>query len=319
MERLNRSELGALSAESLNGIIDFDEEKKRTGKPVIGSYDFVPPISVLYDAQRPTVLNQTVMYLTNKTMKRVRNMNISAFLGPDNDAVKMVFTKDECAYLVFHAEGRSMGTCSAAYCVKDGKIYMKVFSGEYIAGYIIPDRTDGNKICLLPYSIFSLSTYTDRAVSKELWPKVSYLSDLVMKDFPDGRFPTDVSRLTKRKNYEKMKCHDLIEDHMMFQNILCDALQALIFLKTSEVYSKEFVPDSTPTFRRKKGFRPLGYIQVDTTWDMDIDVNTPFPVRGHFVHQPCKVGGEWTRKIIYVEQYMKKGYHRKAKKTQINF
>ena len=104
-----------------------------------------------------------------------------------------------------------------------------------------------------------------------------------------------------------------------FQNILCDALQALIFLKTSEVYSKEFVPDSTPAFRRKKGFRPLGYIQVDTTWDMDIDVNTPFPVRGHFVHQPCKVDGEWTRKIIYVEQYMKKGYHRKAKKTQINF
>lgn len=316
MERLDRYHLGALCPETMNAVMDLASlRKKNPGKPVVGTYDFVPQISTLYECMLPTVTSQKVFFITNKTLRRIRNMNIDAFLGPNNDAVKMVFTKDECAYLAWHPEDETFGMCSAAYCVHEGELYVKVFAGEYIAGYIIPDLTDGHKICLLPYSVFSMCTHKQWP-GDELHKQVEDMLSLVKQDFPDGTFPTDIAKLAKRKNFAKMKTHDMIEDHIRFGNMLCDALQAIIFMKTSEVYSQEYVPDPTPTYKRKKGYRPLGYICVDSVWDKDIDVNTPFPVRGHFVHQPCKVDGEWTRKLIYVESYMKKGYHRKATKTR---
>lgn len=55
-------------------------------------------------------------------------------------------------------------------------------------------------------------------------------------------------------------------------------------------------------------------IMLDSTWFREIIRNEGFKVRGHFRLQPCKnEKGEWTRKIIYIEEFEKHGYHRKAK------
>ena len=126
--------------------------------------------------------------------------------------------------------------------------------------------------------------------------------------------PADLYKVSKRKDFDKLYTHDMIEDYLIFQDILLTTLQAIIFLRTAEVYSKEYVPDPTPTFKRHKNYKPINYTLVDTTWDMNIDVNNPFPVRGHFKMQPYKKDGEWDKKLIYIESYMKSGYHRRAKK-----
>ncbi|MBR5729058.1 MAG: hypothetical protein IKX61_02455 [Prevotella sp.] len=53
---------------------------------------------------------------------------------------------------------------------------------------------------------------------------------------------------------------------------------------------------------------------LDSSWFTTICRDEGFMVSGHFRLQPCKVNGEWTRKLIYINPYAKHGYHRLAKK-----
>lgn len=54
-------------------------------------------------------------------------------------------------------------------------------------------------------------------------------------------------------------------------------------------------------------------VQVrDCRWFTTIIRNEGFEVRGHFRLQPKKENGEWTRELIYINPYQKKGYHRTA-------
>lgn len=53
---------------------------------------------------------------------------------------------------------------------------------------------------------------------------------------------------------------------------------------------------------------------LDSRWFREIIREEGFKVRGHFRLQPCKdEQGYWTRKLIYINEYEKHGYHRKAK------
>ena len=55
---------------------------------------------------------------------------------------------------------------------------------------------------------------------------------------------------------------------------------------------------------------------LDSTWFREIIRNEGFKVRGHFRLQPCKNDkGEWTHKLIYINEFEKHGYHRRAKIT----
>ena len=55
-------------------------------------------------------------------------------------------------------------------------------------------------------------------------------------------------------------------------------------------------------------------ILLDSTWFREIIRNEGFKVRGHFRLQPYKdENGKWTRKLIYINEFEKHGYHRRAK------
>lgn len=55
-------------------------------------------------------------------------------------------------------------------------------------------------------------------------------------------------------------------------------------------------------------------IYLDSKWFREIIRNEGFKVRGHFRLQPYKdENGKWTRKLIYINEFEKHGYHRKAK------
>jgi hypothetical protein len=48
-------------------------------------------------------------------------------------------------------------------------------------------------------------------------------------------------------------------------------------------------------------------------FDETINVAGPFPVRGHFRKQQKKdAAGQWYHDLIYIDTFMKNGYHRKA-------
>lgn len=91
------------------------------------------------------------------------------------------------------------------------------------------------------------------------------------------------------------------------------AVKMFLFLKTASVIDKTFISEPPAcTYRRTPGMKQ-GYIRVDSTWDSDITVLNPFMVRGHFRRQVCGKGGK-DRKLIYIDAFMKKGYHRRPQK-----
>lgn len=52
---------------------------------------------------------------------------------------------------------------------------------------------------------------------------------------------------------------------------------------------------------------------LDCRWFREIIRNEGFKVSGHFRLQPCKdENGEWKRKLIYIKDFEKHGYHRRA-------
>jgi len=94
---------------------------------------------------------------------------------------------------------------------------------------------------------------------------------------------------------------------------LVQAVKMFLFLKTASIIDKTFISEPPAcTYRRTPGVK-LGYIRVDSTWDSDITVLNPFMVRGHFRRQVCG-NGRADRKLIYIDAFMKKGYHRRATK-----
>lgn len=311
--RLDREQIIGLNSGFRELYMDMARRRqKHPDETIIESYDFVPQIHVLYETLYEKRNEEKIYYLSPKVVKRIYNMDISAFLGPDNLATKMVFLDDECKHIVFEHQDKNYGICCAVYCVKDGRLYMKVFSGEYIAGYVIFNEKKGDALTLIPWNVFSMLAMN--SLPDEIhWRDIRDQIDIVKKDFPtEPPTPNNLYRISKRKDFSKLKSHDIIEDYLIFRDILLTAMQAVIFMKTAEVYSQEYVRDQTPTYRRKKNYRPLNYTLVDTTWDMNIDVNNPFPVRGHFKMQACKIAGKWDHKLIYIESYMKTGYHRRA-------
>lgn len=315
MVRIDRENTGSLNREFLSMLKELETARiKNPGKKVVFPEDFVPQISVLYKALYDNRRDENIFYISPKTVKRIDNMDVTPFLE-NRLATNIAFKDDDCGHLVWEHQDKNYGTCDAAYCIKDKQLYAKVYTGGYIAGYIVHNEDEGLNILLCPYSSFTMLAMQSMP-DKSRWPEVKMQIGWMHEDFHD-QIPPDLYKVTKRKDFEKLKTHDMIEDYLIFRDILLTALQAIIFMKTAEVYSKEYIPDSTPTFKRHKNYKPLNYTLIDTTWDMDIDVNNPFPVRGHFKMQPYKKEGEWDRKLIYIESYMKSGYHRKATKTRV--
>lgn len=99
-------------------------------------------------------------------------------------------------------------------------------------------------------------------------------------------------------------------------DLLLTALKMFLFLKTASVIQQTYISeDKGRTYERKQG-TVRNYVLVDSTWDSDITVLNPFAVRGHFRHQPKKdERGRWYRDLIYIDAFMKKGYHRRATKV----
>lgn len=91
----------------------------------------------------------------------------------------------------------------------------------------------------------------------------------------------------------------------------------LLMEKYAKVEKKVIMPKATvrlnpkllETSRNMTEF-PINY--RTSTWFTTICRDEEFGVSGHFRLQPKKVNGEWTKELIYIQPYVKHGYHRTA-------
>jgi hypothetical protein len=61
---------------------------------------------------------------------------------------------------------------------------------------------------------------------------------------------------------------------------------------------------------------PISILHLNSTWFTEIIRNEGFDVRGHMRWQPYKrEDGEWDKKLIWIDQFRKHGYHRRAQKV----
>jgi hypothetical protein len=57
---------------------------------------------------------------------------------------------------------------------------------------------------------------------------------------------------------------------------------------------------------------------LDSTWFTNLVKSDAFKVRGHFRLQPKKKDGEWTKELIWINDFQKEGYTRRAGKVIAN-
>jgi len=70
------------------------------------------------------------------------------------------------------------------------------------------------------------------------------------------------------------------------------------------------------TFIKNESDFKVNYL--DSTWFTTTISNNPFAVKGHFRLQPKKVNGEWTKELIFIQEFEKKGYVRRSKINPLN-
>ena len=61
----------------------------------------------------------------------------------------------------------------------------------------------------------------------------------------------------------------------------------------------------------------LGITHLDSRWFTNLVKSDAFKVRGHFRLQPKKKDGEWTKELIWITDFEKKGYTSKARKLSL--
>lgn len=156
-----------------------------------------------------------------------------------------------------------------------------------------------------------LRDYFDPETLKRISRVMGYFSTT-----PTGK--QKIMELTQKKFVgsfsESPEYRGILHDYSYKNRILKECINAFIFLKTAKVVDETFIPfeDNKEREYKKSDYGTKGVIKVDSFFNTNIDVIAPFMVRGHFRNQPKKVDGIWTREPIYIDTFMKNGYHRRA-------
>ena len=157
--------------------------------------------------------------------------------------------------------------------------------------------------------------------NKDLLNSVNRSSELRKEIYKINK---EISKLPEDRIFKDIPKNDstylnlYVEDYIIKQGKILDAIKMFIFLKTASVVEKTFVSENQNygSKSKSKNNDSVGIIVVDSTWDSSIHVINPFAVSGHFRDQPKKNDkGKWYKELIYIDSYMKSGYCRKAKIT----
>lgn len=158
-----------------------------------------------------------------------------------------------------------------------------------------------------------LTSYMDKDTCKEVVKLLKYTHQSIFVEQKN-----EVWNVSKKEVLRVFstnpKYYGLLQDYSIKSKLVEDCIKTFIFLKTAKVVDETFIPLNTNEEREYKDsdYGTEGVIKVDSFYNTNIDVIAPFLVRGHFRNQPKKIDGIWTREPVYIDTFMKKGYHRRA-------
>jgi len=276
-----------------------------------------------------------VYYFTDKTMDRVQCMDLSKLKAEDilticrrgSNSTGVVLASENHRRLCF---GYSIGEnqiiiCS--YISAKGSMHSdhpdEVMKSMWLGNINISE--DGVEIS--PYTLFSgISKLCaganvrfdkkDGIPLRKILREVQKYPDAFMSPDQPGVVTFNVRKLAEDSRVPVSRGEAMAHNYKY--DLLLKVLRMFLFLKTASIIEQTYIsegPAGTKAYQRVNG-ELRGYVQVDSTWDGDITVLNPFQVRGHFRHQPKKdERGQWYRELIYIDAFMKKGYHRRATKT----
>lgn len=94
-----------------------------------------------------------------------------------------------------------------------------------------------------------------------------------------------------------------------------EILTLSLFLKYAEIETKYLAPGQKDKgiICKYKNDTKLGITFVDSTWFTNLVKSDGFKVRGHFRLQPKKKDGEWTKELIWINDFQKSGYTAQAR------
>jgi hypothetical protein len=131
-----------------------------------------------------------------------------------------------------------------------------------------------------------------------------------------GIIQTKYDTAEKEIKFDGYICTKKHEDgNVLFLKIWSDYATLMTFMEQCEIETKvvesnkKYKTNGTKIYNDTK--RSITFL--DCRWFTELIRTAPFSVSGHLRWQPCGEGNK-KRKLIWVESYEKKGYHRKATK-----
>lgn len=130
------------------------------------------------------------------------------------------------------------------------------------------------------------------------------ISKVLLKEFEPIAKKLKIAHWTKEQKLTEI-------DNMLYTALIAH----LNFIEYANVETKELKGNSkTKDINCKYINDTKSKITIyDSTWFTNLVKSDAFKVRGHFRLQPKKKDGEWTKELIWINEFQKKGYLRKAK------
>jgi len=91
--------------------------------------------------------------------------------------------------------------------------------------------------------------------------------------------------------------------------VLFDMFKTYASVETKHLPAKSIVKDVNCKYINETD---ISITHLDSTWFTNLIKSDAFKVRGHFRLQPIKKDGKWTRELIWINEFKKNGYTRKA-------
>ncbi len=255
-------------------------------------------------------------FVTTNTSKRISNIPIDkvspsdfASLNKHNNQVGIVYFKDNTHFVyvilkneivILSANGGSRGLISdsSTEC-SNGLLYINMQSDDYLYSINNPVQMLFGEVQMNKNNVGYYDLDQQVAMKK------------ILKELPTWPDKADSDFI--RNNSELGGKYMAVYDKQ--RNKLQHALKAFIFIHMANVIDKTFIPDhSNLTIKQRlKGQKTTlsDIIQINSFWDENIKVISPFSVSGHFRKQPFGKD-RLKRRLIYIDSFMKTGYSRSA-------
>ena len=129
-------------------------------------------------------------------------------------------------------------------------------------------------------------------------------------------FQEQLKALEKRVEELEKQLKDQKDDDNILRDFWGEILTFYFYLKYAKVEVYESIQKKPIKISKHEKFlvdSPLKINWVDSSWFRTIIRKEEFGVRGHFRLQNYKEKGQWVKKLIYIEPYIKHGFVRHAK------